>query len=112
MAEIKDGGPAFPGSYEFDQIPPYDPERPNAIHVAKPVKVFQSGMTLRDYFAANADIEPEIGVKYAETLLGRAMPDYAADPLANAIFWADARACLRYIEADAMLRAKGEPCAS
>ncbi|XYJ88173.1 hypothetical protein AEMCBJ_11710 [Cupriavidus necator] len=87
--DIDNGGSAFPTSFNRDY--------PNEI---------VGGMTLRDYFAAKVVVGDEIGVRYAEQLLGRAMPDYAAHPLANAIFWADARARLRYIEADAMLAAR------
>lgn len=90
--EIKTGGPAFP----FEDGTFVNGQRANG----------SAGVTVRDYFAAKVAVGEEIGVRYAEQILGRRMPDYAADPLANAIFWADARARLRYIEADAMLAAR------
>lgn len=65
------------------------------------------GMSLRDYFAVHAQIDSEeVGVRYAEAIVGRDMPDFAADPIANSTFWADYRARMRYIEADAMLAAR------
>lgn len=86
MDTINNGGPAFPRNYEADG---------------------HNGMTLRDYFAAQVQIDAELGVKYAETLIGRKMPDYASDIINNAKFWADVHACLRYISADAMIAARG-----
>ena len=68
------------------------------------------GMTLRDYFAAHtAEVSDEIGIQYAEKIVGRKMPDFAALPLDNAAFWAEYRAIMRYIEADAMLAARVKP---
>ncbi|MBZ3665541.1 hypothetical protein [Pseudomonas monteilii] len=68
-----------------------------------------NGMTLRDYFAAQVDVSDEVGVRYAEEIVGRAMPDFASAPLDNIAFWADYRAISRYIEADAMLAARVKP---
>jgi len=68
-----------------------------------------NGMTLRDYFAAQVDVSDEVGVRYAEAIVGRAMPDFASAPLDNIAFWADYRAISRYIEADAMLAARVKP---
>ncbi len=66
-----------------------------------------AGMSLRDYFAAHAAINhDEVGVRYAAAIVGRDMPDFAADPLGNSAFWAEYRARMRYIEADAMLAAR------
>jgi Mg-chelatase subunit ChlI len=62
-----------------------------------------NGMTLRDYFAAKVEIDPELSVKAAEALVGRKMPDYAVDPVASMQFWAEVGARLRYMQADAML---------
>ncbi len=88
MTTINDGGPAFPRD-----------ER----HIG------HNGMPLRDYFAAKVAVnDTDITVSYGEAVVGRKMPDYARDPMANAVFWADVRARLRYIEADAMLRARGD----
>ena len=66
-----------------------------------------SGMTLRDYFATHTSIDhDEVGVRYAAAIVGRDMPDFAADTLGNSAFWAEYRARMRYIEADAMLAAR------
>jgi hypothetical protein len=86
MAETSKDFPAFPRNYVEDG---------------------HNGMTLRDYFAAQVQIDAELGVQYAEALIGRKMPDYASDTINNAMFWADVHARLRFISADAMLRARG-----
>ncbi|WP_278405844.1 hypothetical protein [Pseudomonas rhodesiae] len=66
-----------------------------------------TGMSLRDYFATHTSIDhDEVGVRYAAAIVGRDMPDFAADPLGNSAFWAEYRARMRYIEADAMLAAR------
>lgn len=65
------------------------------------------GMSLRDYFAAHTAITlDDYGVPYASSIVGRSMPDFAADPLGNQLFWAEFRARMRYAEADAMLAAR------
>ena len=66
-----------------------------------------TGATLRDYFATHTAIDhDEVGVRYAAAIVGRDMPDFAADPLGNSAFWAEYRARMRYIDADAMLAAR------
>lgn len=67
------------------------------------------GMDLRDYFAAQVEVSEEVGVRYAEAIVGQAMPDFASDPLGNVKFWAAFKASIRYIEADAMLAARVKP---
>ncbi|WP_300727325.1 hypothetical protein [Pseudomonas sp.] len=95
----KDGGPAFPVA-DYDHMV-FEPKT-----VAE-TKRDLSGMSLRDYFAAHASIDhDEVGVCYAVAIVGRDMPDFAADPLGNSAFWAEYRARMRYIEADAMLVAR------
>lgn len=90
-----DGGPAFPA-----------PDAAKARFGDSNSDAFL-GMTLRDYFAAHAAIDhDEVGVRYAAAIVGRDMPDFAADPLGNSAFWAEYRARMRYIEADAMLAAR------
>jgi hypothetical protein len=92
MSDKEDGGQAFPlGASEYAGHGP------------------QAGMTLRDFFAANAvlDLE-EYTVMYATGILGRGMPDYAAYPLENAAFWAEFRAKMRFIEADAMIEVRNQ----
>ena len=62
---------------------------------------------MRDYFAVHAAIDHDaVGVRYAAAIVGRDMPDFAVDPLGNSAFWAEYRARMRYIEADAMLAAR------
>lgn len=96
---VFDGGPAFPVA-DYDHMV-FEPET-----VAE-TKRDLSGMSLRDYFAVNAAVcLDEYGVHYAESIVGRKMPDFAADPQSNQIFWADFRARMRYAEADAMLAAR------
>lgn len=94
-----DGGPAFP-QHGWTK----DPEV-----LARMQQ--NGGMTLRDYFAVHSGIGDEIPVSLAGALMHREPPAYKDDPEANAIYWAEVRARLRYIDADAMLRARGEPCA-
>lgn len=68
---------------------------------------YDVGMSLRDYLATNIVLDlGELTVSYAEGITGKSMPDYASNPIGNAIFWADFRSKLRYIEADSMLRAR------
>jgi hypothetical protein len=94
-----DGGNAFPiASYDHMALSP---------ETVDEHKRLLSGMSLRDYFAVHVQTDSdEVGVRYAEAIVGRAMPDFAADPIANSTFWADYRARMRYIEADAMLAAQ------
>lgn len=98
---INDGGPAFPGRwYDFqpctgDQV----------------VREQWDGMTLRDFFAAKTEgLEEEVTLEYAEALAGRKRPDVVHGSPENILewvrFWADADATLRYIKADAMLKAR------
>jgi len=80
------GGPAFPRDHAHDG---------------------HNGMTLRDYFAAKAPKEIfDVSLAHAKQLVGRECPVYIEDPKGFAEFWADCRAVLRYIEADAMLEAR------
>ncbi|WP_446903033.1 hypothetical protein [Burkholderia sp. YIM B11467] len=99
MNEIKRGGPAFPIADPFALNPRDQAE----------MERLASGMTLCDYFATHIDVHlEEYSVGYAETIVGRKMPDYATDPTENAAFWAEFRATMRYIEASAMLRARDD----
>lgn len=91
MPNLKDGGPAFPATEAN-----YHNENMRG-----------EGMSLRDYFAAHATVFlDDYGVPYASSIVGRSMPDFAADPLGNQLFWAEFRARMRYAEADAMLAAR------
>lgn len=86
MSEKDTGGQAFPTSN-----PGYD-----------------QGMTLRDYLAINADIGSvdELSMGLGERLLSRQCPSFKDDPAGLLLWWAEYRAKLRYIEADAMLEAR------
>jgi hypothetical protein len=70
-------------------------------------------MTLRDYFAAKADIGDvdQLTLPTGERLLGRACPFMQTDLIGCVRWWAEYRAVLRYIEADAMLAAR-QGCAT
>ncbi|WP_034302501.1 hypothetical protein [Herbaspirillum sp. RV1423] len=91
------GGPAFPGLNEemtgisSDGIERYDVER-------------SGGMTLRDYFAVHCEADlANYSIPFAEGIMGRPAPEFKSDALGNFKFWAEFRATLRYLEADAML---------
>lgn len=98
-----DGGPAFPG---------YGEQFVEGVHGIQPQSAYgmegSPGMTLRDYFAAKADLGKvefaDLGV--AEGLMGRKMP---TDDVAETIGWqAELTAKLRYMMADAMIKAREE----
>ena len=65
-----------------------------------------NGMDLRDYFAAHANIGnvDELTPQMGTAVLGRACPDWAVDARGCLVWWAEYRAALRFIEADAMLQ--------
>jgi len=91
MSNTNTGGPAFPCEWYY-----INSNREAA-----------NGMTLRDYFAAKAPKEIfDVSLAHAKQLVGRECPVYIEDPKGFAEFWADCRAVLRYIEADAMLKAR------
>jgi hypothetical protein len=53
MSEIKDGGPAFPVTYEIENGPP-DNAIPGHLYPGSKSTVVCSGLTVRDYFAAKS----------------------------------------------------------
>lgn len=85
--QITDGGPAFPADELHDQIPPYR-------HL-----LASQGMSLRDYFAANADVSAYTPLETFKENTGRSP---TATELAEYIVG------LRYLEADAMLAARSQ----
>ena len=96
----KTGGPAFPVA------------DPNKLDLPTLDEYYRaaSGMTLRDYFAAKANIGHEIeddgciGQRLALALMDGAMPpSWDNDYLEARIWWARAESRLRYMYADAML---------
>lgn len=97
-APLSDGGPAFPQPF-------WDNGNGSGVVTAEEVQA--GGMTLRDYFASTATPrEGDINDHLATALLDRTCPEPGDDPEGYLQFWADARAKLRYIEADAMLKAR------
>ena len=98
MSTINDGGPAFP-------VPDF---------------AEGDGMSLRDWFAGQEglaewdDGDAVMSTRMAEALAGRKQPGHGwacATPeeyLAMFQFEADWRAALKYLRADAMLKAKGK----
>ena len=95
MSAINDGGPAFPG------IPVLSGMNND---IASPGLI--PGMTLRDYFAIRANTD-DMPMQGGIQLLGRPPPQGGYEnPLGVLRWWADYRAALRYMEADAMLAAR------
>ena len=83
---IKDGGPAFPRTYNGDG---------------------HNGMTLRDHFAATSNVSDQMKdmTSNGASRLGVPMPKNS-DSLDWAIWRARIKARLRFLEADAMLAAR------
>jgi len=93
-SKIDDGGPAYP-----------------IANLDSPPSAW--GMTLRDHFAVNADLSKDIeddgciDERTARNLMdGIAPPDWDDDFLNAQRWWAEAESRLRYIKADAMLKAR------
>ena len=91
-----DGGPAFARSAAWS--PGYQPT----------VSSSQKGMTLRDFLAASVSfVEDDFpNTLFAEQLLGKTSPE---DTAGRFEFWLDVEAKIRYMKADAMLKAR-EQC--
>lgn len=90
--QIKDGGPAFPSSYEFDSI---DHIPPGEIGVSQRVAVSTPGMTLRDYFAAK--VMQSLIVTFAKVAMTTGNAPTRSES-----------AAIAYGYADAMLAARGD----
>ncbi len=90
-ATINDGGPAFPLHPDIRDDEPH------------------AGMSLRDYVATHCDIGDvdQFSEVVGFGLLGRYPPKLHDDPLGYLQWWAEYRARRRYIEADALLKARG-----
>lgn len=66
------------------------------------------GMTLRDYFAAHADgFSDQVTAELAAQTTGLEVPE-SHDRYEFALFWTKADAIYKYMQADAMLAARGE----
>jgi hypothetical protein len=88
----KHGGPAFPEPCTSDGNPANT----------------RTGMSLRDYFAAHVII-PEAGLslEHMESLKGEARPKHDSVSATEWYKWeAEAEALYRYMQADAMLKAR------
>ena len=72
-------------------------------------EVYYAGISVRDYFAAASRFanEQEIDESLGGRLIGRVCPPYKADARAHFAWLAEVNATLRYIDADAMLKARG-----
>lgn len=87
---INDGRPAFP-------IPE------NEWHVK------QEGMSLRDYFAANAEpFGGDLNDALIQAVAGRQEPDWRTQPLAYMQWLAEATVKWKLMQADAMLAARNQ----
>ena len=71
---------------------------------------YSRGMSLRDYFAVHADIGDvdQLAQQIGVSLTGRPCPDWAVEPHGCLSWWAEYRAIVRYIEADAMLKERSK----
>lgn len=99
---VENGGPAFP--IPGDVWVSGGDENPR----------FETGMSLRDWFAGMEKAPDDLSVGYAEALAGRPHPHKETalggiNPeatIATLEFWAEAEARYRYIKAEAMLKAR------
>ena len=98
MSTKDTGGPAFPLPITRD---------PNG-GIFDPRGYGAEGISARDYFAAHANIGnvDELTQAGGEALLQRPCPPWNIALIGCLTWWADYRAAMRYIEADAMLRAR------
>lgn len=87
MTTINDGGPALP---------------------VESGRAAATGMTLRDYFAAKADVDDRLDRITNEEMTSIGLPDSGRNN--DVLFWMQrhfkAKAILKYMEADAMLEAR------
>lgn len=103
MSEKQTGGPAFGQVIDMRCVR----VDPNGATEWEPAAIGEGGLTVRDYFAANVVLDlGHYSVEFAQTILERDMPDYTDNPIGNARFWAEFRARMRAIEADAMIAAR------
>lgn len=89
MSEKDDGGPAFPVVPTMEGAGQWGYAYP--------------GMTLRDWFAGQVEVEIDISIDLAEQIAGRTCPPWQSDYIGNIRFWAEVEAIVRGIKADAML---------
>lgn len=103
MSKVIDGGSAFPFSVRRDER--YMDE--GGYGRVRTVTVQKGGMSLRDYFAANLKLD-EIQAYLAEGIMGSQCPvrNDETEALEIINWWAEAEAKYRYLQADAMLKAR------
>lgn len=93
--QINTGGAAFPVTFEGGNNNGDSP-------------FFHQGMTLRDYFAAHPDgFSDQVTQEFAAEATGLTMPD-RHNGYDVALFWSKADAIYKYMQADAMLAARGD----
>ncbi|MGO4171595.1 hypothetical protein [Bosea sp. TAF32] len=68
----------------------------------------QNGMSLRDWFAATYSLGADgLSVTWAEKVMGTKAPDWTThDGAICILWWCEAEARVRYLHADAMLKAR------
>jgi hypothetical protein len=97
-APIYDGGSAFPVEGHWDAR--------HGVHITYP----HPGISIRDYFAAHSDLIPEdISGELRAAIMSRPMPDYNVSALNFAMWHLEAEAIYRYMQADAMIKARSKP---
>jgi hypothetical protein len=91
MSEKDDGGPAYPAGYGLDGI-----------------CIVYPGMSLRDWLAGQEDLNDcaETSFKSFSEALGITPVNYASDPIGYMAWEAEIRAKIKYMRADAMLKAR------
>lgn len=95
MSHVDDGGPAFPSQELNADGTPY---------------CLNLGMSLRAYIAVHRPAPDELGIKFAESLTGRPMPERGgmsleAHTLECQRWWTDAGAAYSVMQADALIAA-------
>lgn len=107
MSEIKNGGPAFPVTYEIENGPP-DNAIPGHLYPGSKSTVVCSGLTVRDYFAAKAllGLIAEPLSETSESTCVHCTPN--DDETTRNLAPGERLATAAYVLADAMLRARGQ----
>ena len=83
--------------------------RSTAISTQAEAPASRSTQDLRDWFAGQESLpDCDLAISAMEQIIGRKSPKFAESPLDYMIWEADVRAALRYIRADAMIRARNK----
>jgi len=104
--KINDGGPAFPWQIEV-KAGSFNPFRGRVVPPNEcDIEVYE-GMTLRDWLAGQESLSDcDLQISAMEQIVRKRSPKFAENPLAYMTWEAEVRAVLRYIRADAMIRAR------